>query len=93
VEKIPGRKEMPPVIDVDKCTRCGKCVDICTEDVFYGSKEGEIPIITYPKECSHFSGCVYECPVGAISLRIPLPVLLVYKSNEENESPSNESGV
>ncbi len=27
-----------------------------------------------------YSGCVYECPVpGTITLRIPLPVMLVYK--------------
>ncbi|MEE9400532.1 MAG: ferredoxin family protein, partial [Dehalococcoidia bacterium] len=65
---------MPPIIDVSKCTACGKCVDICTEDVFYGSKPGEIPVVTYPKECVHFSGCVYECPVpGAIRVRVPLP--------------------
>ncbi len=71
---------MPPIIDVSKCTACGKCVDICTEDVFYGSKPGEIPVVTYPKECVHFSGCVYECPVpGAIRVRVPLPVMLVYK--------------
>lgn len=71
---------MPPIIDVSKCTACGKCVDICTEDVFYGSKPGEIPVVTYPKECVHFSGCVYECPVpGAIRVRVPLPAMLVYK--------------
>ena len=71
---------MPPVIDSEKCIACGQCVDICTEDVFYGSKKGEVPTVTYPKECSHFNGCVEVCPVpGAISLRIPLPMLLVYK--------------
>lgn len=70
---------MPPVIDPDKCTRCGKCVEICSEDVFYGSRSGEIPTVTYPRECSHFSGCVSVCPVQAITLRIPLPMLLVYK--------------
>jgi len=70
---------MPPIIDPEKCTKCGKCVDICTEDVFFGSKEGEVPSVTYPKECIHFSGCVYECPAGAITLRIPLPMMLVHK--------------
>lgn len=73
---------MPPVIDPELCIACGDCVDICTEDVFYGSKEGEIPKVTYPRECAHFSGCVYVCPVtDAIKLRIPLPMLLVYKDN------------
>jgi len=71
---------MPPVIDPDLCSRCGLCVEICSEDVFYRSEEGELPTVTYPLECIHFSGCVYECPDGAIKLRIPLPMLLVYRS-------------
>ncbi len=70
---------MPPVIDPDLCSRCGQCVDICSEDVFFGSDEGEVPTVTYPLECIHFSGCVYECPDEAITLRIPLPMLLVYR--------------
>jgi NAD-dependent dihydropyrimidine dehydrogenase PreA subunit len=77
---------MPPVIDPDKCIRCGRCVEFCTEDVFFGSKNGEVPTVTYPKECSHFSGCVYVCPVpGAITRRIPLPMLLVYKPDDQED--------
>ena len=74
---------MPPVIDSEKCTGCGQCVDLCSEDVFYGSEAGEVPVVTYPKECTHFSGCVYVCPEKAIRLRIPLPMLLVFKPDEE----------
>lgn len=71
---------MPPVIDRSKCMTCGKCVDICTEDVFYGSKEGEFPDATYPDECWHCNACVEICPApGAIKLRIPLPMMVVYK--------------
>lgn len=78
---------MPPIIDPSKCICCGKCVEICTEDVYYGSQEGEVPVVTYPKECSHFAGCVHNCPTQAITLRIPLPMLLVYKPSEEVELP------
>lgn len=70
---------MPPVIDEEKCIKCGKCVDICMMDVFFGSKEGEVPTIAYPEECSHFSCCVQICPVGAIKLRIPLPLMILTK--------------
>ena len=75
---------MPPIIDSTKCTACGKCVEICAEDVFYGSRPGEIPVVTYPRECVHFNCCVYECPVpGAIRVRIPLPAMTVYKPTQE----------
>jgi len=49
-------------------------------DVFFGSEEGEVPVITYPEDCCHFNCCVEECPVeGAIKLRIPLPAMILYK--------------
>jgi NAD-dependent dihydropyrimidine dehydrogenase PreA subunit len=71
---------MPPVISESKCARCGTCVDVCAEDVFFGSVEMEIPLVTYPDECVYCNGCVDECPVdGAIRLRIPLPMMLMYK--------------
>ena len=71
---------MPPVINEDECSSCGKCVDICSEDVFFGSKKREIPTVTYPEECWHCNACVLDCPgEGAIRLRIPLPLMIVYK--------------
>lgn len=73
---------MPPIIDATKCNGCGKCVDICTEDVFFGSKPGEVPVVTYPDECVYFNCCVYECPEGALKLRIPFPMMLLYKPAE-----------
>ncbi len=77
-----GIKEgtMPPVINKDECISCGKCADVCSEDVFFGSTDGEIPSVTYPDECWHCYACVLDCPVeGAIKLRIPLPMMIVYK--------------
>ena len=32
---------MPPIINESKCIKCGVCVDICSEDVFFGSKKKE----------------------------------------------------
>jgi len=72
---------MPPIIDKNKCTGCGKCVDVCLMDVFFGSKKKETPVVTYPEECWHCNACVMDCPVGgAIRLRIPLPATVFYKS-------------
>jgi len=70
---------MPPIIDKTKCKQCGKCVDTCSEDVFFGTPKKSNPQVTYPEECAYCNGCVEECPEGAIRLRIPLPMMLLYK--------------
>lgn len=71
---------MPPVINTEKCIRCGKCVDVCTEDVYFGSRKKQFPQVTYPEECVYCNACVEECPApGAVKLRIPLPMMLLYK--------------
>ena len=71
---------MPPVIDPEKCSRCGTCVDICSEDVFFGTKKRELPQVTYPEMCMYCNCCVDDCPVeGAIRLRIPPNMMLAYK--------------
>lgn len=71
---------MPPVIDPNKCKACGKCADICSEDVFFGSRKGEVPTVSYLEECWHCNACVLDCPVeGAIRLRIPLPLMICFK--------------
>jgi len=71
---------MPPIIHKEKCIACGVCVNVCPQDVFWGSKKKKTPVITYPDECWHCSSCVLDCPVeGAISLRIPFPMMMTYK--------------
>jgi len=71
---------MPPVVDKNKCTQCGQCVEICSEDVFFGSKKKQTPLVSYPQECWHCNACVQVCPAeGAIRLRIPLPLTVCYK--------------
>ncbi len=71
---------MPAVIDKELCIGCGSCVDVCQSDVFHGSKEGEVPSVTYPEECWHCNACVFVCPAeGAVRLRIPLPMMILYQ--------------
>jgi adenylylsulfate reductase subunit B len=71
---------MPPVVAKEKCVRCGKCVDICPQDVFFGSEKKKTPDVTYPEECWHCNACVEVCPESdAIRLRIPMPMMVCYK--------------
>jgi len=76
---------MPPVIDQNKCTRCATCFDVCAEDVYFGTEEGQLPVISYPEFCFHCNCCVEECPADAITLRIPLPEMLLYKKEGEEQ--------
>ena len=77
---------MPPVINEDKCIHCGLCIEICPSDVFFGSKKGEIPNITYPDECWHSEACALHCPKDAITFRIPLTMIVSYKKlNHDNQ--------
>lgn len=71
---------MPPIIEESQCIKCGTCTDLCPEDVFWGSKKKQLPEVTYPHECVYCNACVENCPVaGAIYLRLPLPMMLIYK--------------
>jgi len=68
---------MPPEIDYAKCIACGTCVNVCAEDVFFGTQgfgkiKNQKPEVTYPEACYHCCLCVKECPVGAIWVRTPL---------------------
>ena len=71
---------MSPILEGDKCTVCGNCVDICPMDVFFASGDKDVPAITYPEECWHCNACVMECPADAIRLRTPLPDTVFFKA-------------
>ncbi len=64
----------PIIIDINKCTGCNRCVNICQVDLFLPNQtKGAAPVIMYPGECWYCGCCVVECPVeGAIKLRHPL---------------------
>lgn len=76
---IKRRGPMPPIINKGLCNGCGICVDVCPVDVYFGSPRKEIPTVAYPDECWHCNACVIDCPEDALTLRIPAPMMLVYK--------------
>lgn len=67
---------MPPVIDHRKCTACFRCVEVCHQDVFYGSVPINVPVVAYPNECWPCGACALVCDDGAIQFEIPLPLRL-----------------
>jgi len=64
---------MPPVIDMNKCTVCGVCVDICPGDVLVMEDE---PVVARPEECWHCGACYLDCQEEAITIHLPLSMML-----------------
>lgn len=64
-----------PVIDAEKCTRCGTCVQVCPANPkalsFSKNKRKEPPKYDYDK-CIRCYCCQELCPDNAISLHTPL---------------------
>ncbi|MCK4378588.1 MAG: 4Fe-4S binding protein [Deltaproteobacteria bacterium] len=57
---------MYPVINKEKCSGCGTCVDVCPSDVF--AFQDEVPQVVAPEECIECSACVENCPSEAVIL-------------------------
>jgi len=61
---------MPPKINGDACTGCGRCTEVCPLDVFR-MVDGS-PQVLYGDECWHCGCCAMECTTGAIRIELPL---------------------
>ena len=54
---------MPPVIDEQKCVRCGTCANICNSAILlFDRKSPAPPQVVFPEECWHCEACVVDCP-------------------------------
>lgn len=73
---------MPPVIKRETCIGCGMCADICCMDVFGPMGQDGYPVVRYPDECWHCRSCVMDCPTQSISLRYPLPMMMLAKRKD-----------
>ncbi|MFH1113404.1 MAG: ATP-binding protein [Pseudomonadota bacterium] len=53
-----------PVVDMAKCSRCGKCGEVCrfSAIVLIGDE-----VMTFPEMCHGCGGCSLLCPEGAIT--------------------------
>jgi len=64
VEKISVSEK--PIINQKKCTKCGKCVDICA---FGALKTNHLSLILNSFFCEGCGACEAICPVGAITMK------------------------
>ena len=53
-----------PVVDEEKCTRCGKCTEVCAYHAIAVFGEH---ILTFPQLCHGCGACSYLCPENAIA--------------------------
>ena len=56
---------MAATVDVEKCTGCGECVDVCPVEAI--TLEDEKAVIDQ-ENCTDCAVCVAECPTEAISV-------------------------
>ena len=53
-----------PDFDVDKCTRCGKCVRVCPQGAIVLNDERKLMV--FLEACIGCRACVYVCPQNAV---------------------------
>jgi NAD-dependent dihydropyrimidine dehydrogenase PreA subunit len=53
-------------VDVEKCTGCGTCVDVCPVGVYELQNEKSVPVNI--EDCLICRACEMECPEGAIQV-------------------------
>lgn len=54
---------MVPEVDLDRCTGCGACDEICQ---FSAIVQMGKAVLTFPEMCHSCEGCLIVCPAGAI---------------------------
>ncbi|NLX99975.1 MAG: P-loop NTPase [Rhodopirellula sp.] len=62
--------ERIPQVDLQKCTRCGRCGKICQYSAIVSIGK---TVLVYPDLCHSCGGCRLVCPTGAIT-EIPLEI-------------------
>lgn len=66
-----------PTIDLDKCNRCGRCINECPNGAVEMRTDG--PVIVHPDDCTYCTDCEAVCAQGAI--RCPYEIVWETKAS------------
>lgn len=55
-------------VNLNKCTGCKNCVDVCPMDVFYFSDEAHRSVLAYPENCQSCGQCYLNCEGGSLGI-------------------------
>jgi dihydropyrimidine dehydrogenase (NAD+) subunit PreA len=67
-ENLNKKNHLYPNIDNEKCGKCGKCVNICSESEYNALKKTESCIEVDKNVCAGCSLCSHVCPQNAITM-------------------------
>ena len=54
-------------IDMDKCTGCGTCYDVCAFDVYGEPVDGKV-VMLVEDNCTGCESCASQCPEECIEI-------------------------
>ncbi len=55
-----------PIIDVEECSGCGICIDVCPNGVL--DLANDVAVVANEDECDGCGTCAEECPMGCIEI-------------------------
>ena len=55
-----------PQADMQKCTRCGICIESCPETALHF--DGDDQLVVIAERCTYCGTCEAVCPEGAVAL-------------------------
>ena len=85
-------------LDLNKCTGCRNCVEICPMDVFYFDEIAHKSVLAYPENCQSCGQCYLNCEGRSIGISndsygYPITAFRATTTAPMNEAVVTEPGV
>ena len=55
-------------LDLNKCTGCKNCVEVCPMDVFYFDEAAHKSVLAFPENCQSCGQCFLNCEGRSIGI-------------------------